>query len=195
MSIDDELTPLERRYARVALQVAETPRWLHFVLPGLMLAGSLFGLWSAYVNPLPDFRDTFRNAASAAFVAGGALTFMMDFQLQRALGVVYRRLRAAEPGAAPPSAEALPPAMRRAPPALDAGALRGACLVAFASGLLVCGVALWRFGSGEATPAWAGIAMGSAGGLGAGAALVASFLPGWMIRAARREASGGGPPP
>jgi hypothetical protein len=70
--------------------------------------------------------------------------------------------------------------------------LRSACLVAFASGLGACGVALWRFGSGELAPAWAGIAMAAAGGFGAGAALIASFLPRWMERVALLEARSSG---
>jgi len=191
MSVDDELTRIEKRHVRVAVQVARSPRWAHAAFPVFMLASGALSVWFARRSIAIDPVEAFWGAALGGLMGGTALAFLADYRLQRALGVVYRRAAAldeAAKGQAQGAAGSLPAEARAPLSTVDPGPLRGACLVAFLSGLVVCGVAIWRFGGGDATPAWAGPAMGSAGGLGAGAALVASFLPRWMRRVEWLEA-------
>lgn len=180
MSVDEELTAIERSFARNAVHVAESSFWFSAFYPGLSLVvGTLFAMW-AYRLLATDPANAAWTAGTAGMTIAIGISLLLDYPLVRALGVLYRRAG----GSAASPAEAMPRAAGRVAPI----PLRSACLVAFASGLLACGVALWRFGSGEMAPAWAGIAMGAAGGFGAGAALIASFLPRWMERVALLEA-------
>jgi hypothetical protein len=183
MNVEEELTALERRLARGAVLVAESSWWLSAFLPALnLLNGVLSAIW-AHRLLATDPATAAWSAGIAGMLIAIGIFLLLDYPLVRALGVLYRRAG---------GAGELPPAMRAPGPSSGARLpLRAACLVAFASGLLACGVALWRFGSGEMAPAWAGIAMAAAGGFGAGAALIASFLPRWMERVAQLEARSG----
>lgn len=180
MSVDEELTAIERSFARSAVGLAESSRWLYAFYPGFPLAtGILYGTFT-HPSQAQDPATAFWNGGAAGMTIAIGISLLIDYPLVRALGILYRRAGgSAETRSEVPARPAARPA--RVP-------LRSACLVAFASGLLACGVALWRFGSGEMAPAWAGIAMGAAGGFGAGAALIASFLPRWMERVALLEA-------
>ncbi len=176
---DEELTAIERRFARGAVLFAESSWWFYAFLPALNLVNGILTAMGAHRSLATDPATAAWNAGISGMSLAVGIFLLLDYPLVRALGVLYRRAG---------GAGEVPPAMRAPGPSSGARLpLRAACLVAFASGLLACGVALWRFGSGEVAPAWAGIAMGAAGGFGAGAALVASFLPRWMERVALLE--------
>lgn len=188
MTIDDELTPFQRRYAKTAIEFTRHPILAGWFVPAMFAFSAANFLYAAYGRLEGDPSSALRDGIWAGLMIGGALGMLSGNPAFRALGVAYARLTASEgagqeePAASPGTT--LRATARRANP--DPGALRAACLVGFASGLAACAVALWRFGGGE-PPAWAGIGMAAAGGLGAGAALVASFLPRWMQRVAQLE--------
>jgi hypothetical protein len=200
-----DLTPWQNRVGRAAVRFREA-RGAYLMGLGFALVAALSAAFLAWSRLAIDPDRALWFAGAAGFGIAIVLTNLANDPFASLAGRLYRELDGAEslesggvPGAlarARGGLERLSPADQRMMESarrigrLGWGSVRGAVLVALASGIVTIAAALARFGSQAEGLGAAALLMAASGGLGIGVAIGLLILMRWMRLAERL----GGPP-